>query len=61
MDPAETKVLLPYIPFDQTSNQRLVYLQMTAPENRELLVQTVQEHKDDGWQAILDCMVSGCQ
>lgn len=58
MDPAETKALLPFVPVDQTSNQRLVYLQMVAPANRALFLQTVQERKDDGWQAILDCMVN---
>ncbi|OAQ97904.1 hypothetical protein LLEC1_08188, partial [Akanthomyces lecanii] len=56
LNTAETKVLLPFVPFDQTSNQRLVYAQMVHPENRELFLRTVQERKDDGWQAILDCI-----
>ncbi|KAJ6780678.1 hypothetical protein PWT90_01338 [Aphanocladium album] len=56
LDPAETKSLLPFVPFDQTSNQRLVYVQMVAPENRDLFLQTVQERKNEGWQSILDCM-----
>ncbi len=58
LDTAETKVLLPFVPFDQTSNQRLVYVQMVDPENRDLFLRTVKERKDDGWQSILDCMVS---
>lgn len=57
MDPAEAQKLLPFKPYDQTSNQRIVYEQMIAPENRELFHQTVREGKDEGWQAILDRMV----
>ncbi|EGX88859.1 transaldolase [Cordyceps militaris CM01] len=56
LDPAETVALLPFVPYDQTSNQRLVYLQMVAPSNHDLFLQTVRDRKDDGWQAILDCM-----
>ncbi|OAA76134.1 transaldolase [Akanthomyces lecanii RCEF 1005] len=56
LDTAETKVLLPFVPFDQTSNQRIVYVQMVDPENRDLFLRTVKERKDDGWQSILDCM-----
>ncbi|KAL4910537.1 hypothetical protein BDW74DRAFT_184429 [Aspergillus multicolor] len=52
MDLNETK-LLPFKPHDQTSNQRLVYEQMVALENRELLLQTARELKDEGWEAIL--------
>lgn len=55
--PAATKALLPFVPFDQTSNQNLVNLQMVAPENRELFLQTVKERKDEGWESILNCMV----
>lgn len=56
MDPKKTS-LLPFQPFDQTSNQRLVYEQMISPENRELFLQTVKAGKDDGWEVILDRMV----
>ncbi|OAA71238.1 transaldolase [Cordyceps fumosorosea ARSEF 2679] len=56
LDPADTAALLPFVPFDQTSNQNLVLLRMVAPENRELFLKTVRERKDDGWRAILDCM-----
>ena len=49
MDPAEAKRFLPFKPHDQTSNQRLVYEQMISPENRELILQTVKEGKDEGW------------
>ncbi|KAK4500949.1 hypothetical protein PRZ48_006755 [Zasmidium cellare] len=40
----------------QTSNQRLVYEQMTSLENREMLLQVVKDDKDRGWEAILDRM-----
>ena len=58
MDPAEAKRLLPFKPCDQTSNQRLVYEQMVSPENREMFLKTVKELKEQGWEAILDRMVS---
>lgn len=57
MDPIEAQRFLPFKPHDQTSNQRLVYEQMIAPENRDLFLQSVREGKDEGWQAILDRMV----
>lgn len=57
MDPAEAKRFLPFKPFDQTSNQRLVYEQMIHPANRELFLKTVKEGKDEGWEVILDRMV----
>ncbi|KAJ4264542.1 hypothetical protein NW762_005744 [Fusarium torreyae] len=56
MDPAEAKRFLPFKPYDQTSNQRLVYEQMVAPENRELFLKTVKEGKDEGVDVILDRM-----
>ncbi|KAF4345057.1 transaldolase B [Fusarium beomiforme] len=56
MDPAETNGFLPFKPYDQTSNQRLVYEQMVSPENRELFLKTVKEGKDEGWEVILDRM-----
>ncbi|KAF4964565.1 hypothetical protein FSARC_7524 [Fusarium sarcochroum] len=56
MDPAEARRFLPFKPYDQTSNQRLVYEQMVAPENRELFLKTVKEGKDEGWEVILDRM-----
>jgi hypothetical protein len=52
MDPAEASKLLPFVPHDQTSNQRLVYEQMVAPENQEMLLKTARELKDEGWEAI---------
>lgn len=58
MDPAETRKVLPFKPYDQTSNQRLVYEQMISPENRALFLQVAREYKDKGWEAILDRMVS---
>ena len=58
MDPAEAKRWLPFKPHDQTSNQRLVYEQMISPENRELFQKTAKESKDEGWETILDRMVS---
>ncbi|KIW06099.1 uncharacterized protein PV09_03268 [Verruconis gallopava] len=51
MDPAEAKKL-PFVPMDQTSNQRLVYQQMVAPENRELFLAVAKELKEEGWKAI---------
>jgi transaldolase len=57
MDPAEAKKL-PFVPMDQTSNQRLVYQQMIAPENRELFLKIATELKDEGWKAIYFRMVS---
>ncbi|KAM0559921.1 hypothetical protein ACHAPJ_003871 [Fusarium lateritium] len=56
MDPAEAKRFLPFKPYDQTSNQRLVYEQMVAPENHELFLKTVKEGKDEGVDVILDRM-----
>ncbi|RDW57842.1 uncharacterized protein DSM5745_11360 [Aspergillus mulundensis] len=56
MDPNETRRLLPFKPHDQTSNQRLPYEQMVAPENQELFLETAKELKDKGWEAILEQM-----
>ncbi|BCS23738.1 uncharacterized protein APUU_40182A [Aspergillus puulaauensis] len=56
MDPAEAHRLLPFKPYDQTSNQRLVYEQIISPENRALLVQAAREYQHKGWEAILDRM-----
>ncbi|RGP67749.1 hypothetical protein FSPOR_5939 [Fusarium sporotrichioides] len=56
MDPVEAKRFLPFKPHDQTSNQRLVYEQMISPENREFLLKTVKEGKDEGWEVILNRM-----
>lgn len=58
MDPAEAQRWLPFKPCDQTSNQRLVYEQMVAPENRSLLLNTAQQCRDQGWEAVLTRMVS---
>lgn len=58
MDPAEAQKLLPFKPCDQTSNQRLVYEQMVSPKNRDMFLKTAKELKDQGWEAILDRMVS---
>jgi transaldolase len=57
IDPAEAKRFLPFKPYDQTSNQRLVYEQMISPENRELFLETVEQGKDEGWEVILNRMV----
>ncbi|OJJ03994.1 hypothetical protein ASPVEDRAFT_891240 [Aspergillus versicolor CBS 583.65] len=54
MDPDESRKLLPFKPYDQTSNQRLVYEQMTSTENRDLLLQVARGYKHKGWEAILD-------
>ncbi|KAF9774143.1 hypothetical protein IL306_007893 [Fusarium sp. DS 682] len=54
MDPEEAKRFLPFKPYDQTSNQRLVYEQIISAENRELFLKTVKEGKDEGWEVILD-------
>jgi transaldolase len=59
MDPDEAKRLLPFKPYDQTSNQRLVYERMISPANREMFHAAVQEYKDQGWEAILTRMVRG--
>ncbi|KAL0933429.1 transaldolase [Colletotrichum truncatum] len=56
VDPAEAKRFLPFKFYDQTSNQRLVYEQMIAPENHELFLKTVKDGKDEGWEVILDRM-----
>ncbi|KAF9872385.1 hypothetical protein CkaCkLH20_10212 [Colletotrichum karsti] len=56
MDPAEARRFLPFKPYDQTSNQRLVYEQMISPENHDLFLKTVAEGKDEGWEVILDRM-----
>ncbi|EMT71282.1 hypothetical protein NOF04DRAFT_14432 [Fusarium oxysporum II5] len=56
MDPEEAKRFLPFKPYDQTSNQRLVYEQIISPENRELFLKTAEEGKDEGWEVILDRM-----
>lgn len=58
MDPAEAQRLLPFKPYDQTSNQRLVYEQMVSPKNRDMFLKTAKELKDQGWEAILGRMVS---
>nr|POF04246.1 transaldolase [Quercus suber] len=56
MDPGEARRWLPFKPQDQTSNQRLVYEQMTCPQNREMFLQAVKEYRDQGWEAVLDRM-----
>lgn len=61
MDPAEARKLLPFKPYDQTSNQRLVYEQMISIENRDLFLQVARDYKDKSWEAILDRMVSTMQ
>lgn len=58
VDPAESKRFLPFKPHDQTSNQRLIYEQMVSPENREMFLKTVKEGKDEGWEVILDRLVT---
>lgn len=61
MDPGESRKLLPFKPCDQTSNQRLVYEQMTSTKHRDLLLQVARGYKHKGWEAILDRMVSTIQ
>lgn len=61
MDPTEAQRWLPFKPNDQTSNQRLVYEQMTCPDNRNMLIEAVKEYKEQGWKAILDRVVSSMQ
>ncbi|KAH6993269.1 hypothetical protein EDB82DRAFT_170342 [Fusarium venenatum] len=56
MDPLEAKRFLPFMPHDQTSNQRLVYEQMVSSENRELFLETVEQGRDEGWEVILNRM-----
>jgi transaldolase len=58
VDPTEAKRFLPFKPHDQTSNQRLIYEQMTAPTNRQLLLRTVKEGREEGCEVILNRMVN---
>lgn len=59
MNPVEARRWLPFKPYDQTSNQRLVHEQLISPQNRDLLLDAASEYKEQGWKAILDRMVSG--
>ncbi|KAG9252357.1 uncharacterized protein F5Z01DRAFT_691099 [Emericellopsis atlantica] len=56
VDPAEARRFLPFKPHDQTSNQRLIFEQITAPQNRKLLLKTVKEGGEEGWEVILNRM-----
>ncbi|KKY16855.1 putative transaldolase [Phaeomoniella chlamydospora] len=51
MDPEYTKSM-PIKPWDQTSNQLWVDIQMNHPDNQEMFSKTVKEYKDKGWLAI---------
>lgn len=48
---------LPFKPHDQTSNQLWVDIELGQESNRELLLQTARELKDQGWLAIYTRMV----
>ncbi|KAF6839843.1 transaldolase b [Colletotrichum musicola] len=51
MDPEYIKSM-PIVPHDQTSNQLWVDIQLRHPSNRDLLLETAKELKDQGWLAI---------
>ncbi|PNH44114.1 hypothetical protein VD0004_g3494 [Verticillium dahliae] len=51
MDPEYIKGI-PIVPHDQTSNQLWVDIQLGDDSNRELLLETAKELKNDGWLAI---------
>ncbi|KAK6224484.1 transaldolase b [Colletotrichum tabaci] len=51
MDPEYIKSM-PIVPHDQTSNQLWVDIQLGHPSNRDLLLETAKELKDEGWLAI---------
>ncbi|TDZ15292.1 Transaldolase [Colletotrichum orbiculare MAFF 240422] len=51
MDPEYVKNM-PIVPHDQTSNQLWVDIQLGHPSNRELLIETAKELKNEGWLAI---------
>ncbi|KAG7104784.1 Transaldolase like protein [Verticillium longisporum] len=51
MDPEYIKGM-PIVPHDQTSNQLWVDIQLGDDSNRELLLETAKELKNDGWLAI---------
>lgn len=57
MDPTFAKSL-PFKPHDQTSNQLLVNEQMSVPENKELFARAVRERGSQGWEAVLNRIVS---
>lgn len=57
MDPEYIKSL-PFKPHDQTSNQLFADIQLAHPSNKELLLETARELKDEGWLAIYTRMVS---
>jgi hypothetical protein len=57
MDPTFAKSL-PFTPHNQTSNQLLVNEQMSIPENKELFLSAVREYGSQGWEAVLNRIVS---
>jgi transaldolase len=48
---------MPMIPHDQTSNQLWVDIQLGDESNRDLLIATCKELKEQGWIAIYTRMV----
>ncbi|KAL0936993.1 transaldolase b [Colletotrichum truncatum] len=51
MDPEYIRNM-PIVPHDQTSNQLWVDIQLGHPSNKELLLETAKELKNQGWLAI---------
>lgn len=57
MDPEYIKSMQPFKFHDQTSNQLWVDIQLGDDSNKDLLLQTAKELKDQGWLAIYTRMV----
>lgn len=56
LDPAVAKAM-PFIPHDATSNHLIVTSEMLKQDNSDMVKKIVQEHKCEGWEAILDYVV----
>lgn len=48
---------VPFTPHDVTSNQIVIHQQITLPENKELIEETVREMKDEDWLDIHTVLV----
>lgn len=60
MDPGYIKSM-PIVPHDQTSNQILLDIALSSASNAELLKQTAQDLKEQGWLHIYTRMVRETQ
>lgn len=59
VDDADPEVAksMPFTPHDMTSNQRVIHVQMTAPENKEWVEETVKNMKGKPWEEVYCVLV----